>query len=470
MAKVSAEKKLETIKEQRRKTKNKGFAIIIASSLLLFFFLWIILRNLLIAGIGSIVGTSIIFLFLIYFIFAPVKVFGYFVKQSRCLLIMEGEGYKRSDLQLADHTLTEKGWVVPLGGKSIPEKFGIDHGKKIKGRISFHNLKGRISFHNLKFFELLGLFEKPFEDIFKWEKFNGNTGDITDEEDVISDWVVVPYNYGLRIRDIYSKDNIPISFNMGILAQPLNPSFSQFGIKNWYKAFMAEIHNIVFEEIRSSSYNDLQGEIQELAEHFYKRFAKEEQDKQEQKIRDSVIETCLKKYGMYIIKIQIGKLSVPKAILDAAEAPVKQEFEKRAVHVEAEMNRDRTVTELSAADILFQRRTGITSEDFVQLLEDPDEFERVYGSMYDKCRRDTLDGMAIKKGTGVRIFNEGIGAGGSDIVNAAALFQRMSNNAPPQQEKKKKDPVENNGDKRGRAKNEEARETLRGLGYKEDQL
>ncbi|MFA5714159.1 MAG: SPFH domain-containing protein [Candidatus Paceibacterota bacterium] len=455
MERLSIEKKLEQTKEQRRNSRKKGFTMIIVSFLLAFFLLWIFLKNPFVAAIASFILLPVIIFFVTYFILAPVRIFGYFVRQSHLLLIMEGEGYTRSDLQLDGHTLTEKGWIVPLEGESIPEKFGIDPGEKIKTTRIIPVI------HNLRFFKLLGLFEEPFEGILRWEKYNPTTQEVTKEEDVMWDWVVAPYNYGLKIKDIYSKDNVPISFNMGILGQPFNPPLSQFLIKDWYKAFISEVYNVIFEEIRNSDYNDLQKEDEELAMHFYKKF--EEQKKYGDDKGKSTIRICLEKYGIYIIKIQISKLTVPKEIIDAANEPIRQEFEKKAVAIQAQMNQERLVTEMSATDALFQRRTATTPEEFASLIKNPEEFKRIYGPIYNKCRRDVLDGMAIRQGTGVRIFTEGKGTGGNELLSAAAVFQKTFNNSPIQKKENEKASVED-GESNKKNITDKTREALKKAG------
>ena len=359
-----------------------------------------------------------------YYILAPVRIFGYFVRQSHCVLITVGGGYVRGVMRKAGHVLTDKGWIVPLVGESIPEKFGIVVGEKVKANF----VDDRFVIENLRFFKFLGLTEEINEGTLEWQKFDPKSGKITDETDLMVDWIVAPYFYGLRVEDIYTTDNVPMTFNMGILAQSFNPSLSEFEVNGWYKAFMGQVYNTIFEEIRRSKYEDLQGEEEELAKHFYDRFLREQLDGSGAKTGDSTIKICLVEYGMYIFKVQIAMLKIPKEIIEAANAPIKQAYEQEAVVIEAKMNRDRMVVEMSATDLLFQARTLIKPEEFIVLLKDPDEFERVYGSLYDKCRRDVLDGMAIKKGTGMRIFTEGSGIGGSDILNAAALFAKMSNN------------------------------------------
>lgn len=450
MAKADAEKKLETIRKERKEIKKKGFTIIIVLYLLSLLCLCIVLRSLFWGALASIVPLVGIVFFVTYYILGPVRILGYFVKQSRCLLILVGGRYKETDLQLEGHVVTDKGWIVPEDEsiKSIPEEYGIDIGKR---------LEKKKSYANLRFFSDLGLFQRIFEDVFQWEKFNANTGDIEKKQDVISDWVVVIYNYGVEVRDVYTKDNVPISFNMGILTIHLNPSLAQFGSKNWYKAFMGQINNIVFEEIRSSNYADLQGEKEELAKHFYKKFGGEAD-----KSKDSTIKMCLEKYGTYVLQVQIAKLAIPKAIIEAANEPMREEFQRKAVVIEAEMNRDRIVTEMSAVDKLFQSRVGITQVEFVELLRDPEEFKQVYGSLYAECRKDILDGMTIKKGTGMRIFTEGAGTGGNDFLNAAALFSKLSNNNSSQSDKKTEEKTSE--------KEEKIKKNLRGAGFTEEEI
>ncbi len=306
---------------------------------------------------------------------------------------MEGGAYKRADLQLTGFTLTEKGWVVPENEKDgigILSKFGIDPGERIKKPHPWFGLR---------FFSFPCIFEEPYVDTFKVDKYDPSTEEIVSRENVIYDgFFVVPYNYGQEIKDIYTKNGYPISFNMGLLGELLNVPLAKFGVNNWYDAFIKEFRGAVFEIIDSSEDKDLQSDKKELAKFFYQKFEER-----------GLIKKCLIEYGIYIKAIQIGKLVRPADIVNAADEARKEELLKNAANVKASANQEVVSTEVLTIDNVFFLRAGIT---YAEALKDP-EFEEKYASLEEKCRSDVFEVMSQRNRTSIRI------KGGGSIVDAA---------------------------------------------------
>lgn len=408
---VTVEQKIEKIKKERKEARTRGLKYVIVTALIA-----LIAQFVIPWGWFFFVPTVlfvIVFLCVIYWIWSPVALIGYKIRETYCYLIMEGGAYKRADLQLIGKTLTEDGWVVPKNEKDgigILSKFGIVPGKRIKKPHSWFGLR---------FFNFPYIFEEPYVDTFKVDKYDPSTEEIVSRENVIFDgFFVVPYNYGQEIKDIYTKDGYPISFNMGLLGELLNVPLAKFGTNNWYDAFIKEFRGAVFEIIDSSEDKDLQKDAKELAVFFYQKFEER-----------GLIKKCLVEFGIYIKAIQIGKLVRPKDIVDAADEERTEELLKKAAKVKASANQEVVLTEVLTIDNVFLQRAGIT---YAEALKDPD-FEKKYDSLVEKCRSDVFEVMSQRNRTSVRI------KGGGSIVDAAAVFQALSNSKPqgPQTEGEK---------------------------------
>jgi hypothetical protein len=400
---ITAEQKIEKIKKERKEARTRGLKYVIVTALIAF-----ILQFIISWGWFFFVPTAIfvfVFLCVTYWIWSPVALIGYKIRETYCYLIMEGGAYKRADLQLTGFTLTEKGWVVPKNeedGIGILSKFGIDPGERIK--------KPR-SWFGLRFFSFPYIFEEPYVDTFKVDKYNPSNEEIVSRENVIYDgFFVVPYNYGQEIKDIYTKDGFPISFNMGLMGELLNVPLAKFGTNNWYDAFIKEFRGAVFEIIDSSEDKDLRSDANELAAFFYQKFEER-----------GLIKKCLIEFGIYIKAIQIGKLVRPADIVNAADEARKEELLKNAAKVKASANQEVVLTEVLTIDSVFLQRSGVP---YAEALKDP-EFEEKYASLEEKCRSDVFEVMSQKNGKSIRVKSNG------GIIDAAAVFQALSNPSPP---------------------------------------
>jgi hypothetical protein len=437
---VTVEQKIEKIKKERKEARTRGLKYVIVTALIA-----LIAQFVIPWGWFFFVPTVlfvIVFLCVIYWIWSPVALIGYKIRETYCYLIMEGGAYKRADLQLTGFTLTEKGWVVPKNeedGIGILSKFGIDPGERIKKPHSWFGLR---------FFNFPYIFEEPYVETFKVDKYDPSTEEIVSRENVIYDgFFVVPYNYGQEIKDIYTKNGYPISFNMGLLGELLNVPLAKFGTNNWYDAFIKEFRGAVFEIIDSSEDKELRDDAKELAAFFYQKFEER-----------GLIKKCLIEYGIYIKAIQIGKLVRPKDIVDAADEERTEELLRKAANVKASADSDVLVAKASAIDLLFLKRSGLTNEEYQQALREPKIFKKKYGFLRNLCQKEILDTSAIAKGTGIRFSSEN---GGGGIVDAAALYSGLSNKTLIP----KTDGVDENvGEKKGKIFDSKTRESLKKAG------
>ncbi|MFZ2390366.1 MAG: SPFH domain-containing protein [Minisyncoccales bacterium] len=444
---VTVQEKIQGIEKERKEALLRGFKYILVMgliSLIPIFFSWGIFIIIFIGLFAVVTG------FVIYRIWAPARIFGYFVKETYCLLIIEGGAYKRADLQLTGCTLTEKGWIVPENEKDgigdVLSKYNIEPGKRIEKRRNFFGMR---------FFEWLGVFEEPLIDTFSWSKNDPNSQKIIGKEDVIYDgWIVVPYNYGIEVRNILTKDGMPVGFDLTLLSELLNPVIAKFGTKNWYNSFVQDITKTIVEAIGESTYDDIQNQSKDFGAYFLKKFKEPVPEEGTPDKKMSLIERCLIKYGAHIMSIQVVKFIAPPDIVNAADEQKKEELMKKAAKTKASAVQEVVLTKAAAIDSLFITRSGLSYEDYIQEMLDPEDFKEKYGELYETCRKDVLDIMAIDKGTGIRIN------GGGGIVDAAAVFQTLSGSKPPSEE-----PKEKKEGKKGRIFDEKTREDLKKAGF-----
>lgn len=443
---VTVQEKIQSIEKERKEALLRGFKYILVMgliSLIPIFFSWeLFIIFIFLFAVGTV--------FVIYRIWAPARIFGYFVKETYCLLITEGGAYKRAALQLKGYTLTEKGWIVPENekdGTGVLSKYNVESGKRIEKR---HN------FFGMRFFECLGIFEEPLIDTFSWSKHDSNSQKIIGKEDVIYDgWIVVPYNYGIEVRNILTKDGMPVGFDLTLLSELLNPVIAKFGTKNWYNSFVQDITKTIVEAIGESTYDDIQNQSKDFGAYFFKKFEEPTLKEETSDKKMSLIERCLIKYGAHIMSIQVVKFIAPPDIVNAADEQKKEELMKKAAKTKASAVQEVVLTKAAAIDELFIKRSGLSPEDYAQEVLNQEDFEEKYGELYEACRKDVLDIMAIDKGTGVRIN------GGGGIVDAAAVFQILSGSKPSSEEPKEKKESE---------KEAKDKEKLRKLHFTEEEI
>lgn len=405
---VDVEAKLKGLKKEKEEAKSRGFKIILVTIFIAIFAVFISRLNLFVISL-SIATIIIFFLYVLYYIWSPVRYVGYKIEETYCLLIMEGGAYKRADLQWAGHTLTEDGWVVPEreeDGSGILSEFDI---------VPKERIKKPASHRGLRLFQLLGLFEAPLVDTLNFFRYDPRTEEVVEVVGLIwKGWFVVPYNYGLKINQIYTEDGVPCSFNMGLLGQLMNPFIAQFVVKNWYESFTREVHGVVFDIISSSTYDELKAQT-DLAGFFYQRFKEVQKNK-----NCSLVKRCLMQYGIHIMGVQIGKLTWPSDIVNAADEEEKEQLIKKAANVKAAADQDVLVIEASAIDRLVAQRLGLTPEELTKAIKDQDFFAK-YEKLRKAYRKDILDIMAIKNGTGVRVSSK------NALVDAAAVLSTLNN-------------------------------------------
>ncbi|MFA5207595.1 MAG: hypothetical protein WC428_02945 [Candidatus Paceibacterota bacterium] len=422
---VTVQEKIKNIEKERKEAGSRGLKYILV--MLLIPLIPIVFSWGLFAIFVSLGLFALGLFFVIYRILAPARIISYFVKETYCLLITEGGAYKRADLQLSGHTLTEKGWIVPENEKdgigAVLSKYKIDPGKRIKKPLIPPSYLG-----GMRFFKLFGIFEEPLIDIFRWSKHDSNSQKIIGREDVIYDgWIVVPYNYGIEVRNILTKDGMPVGFDLTLLSELLNPVIAKYVTKNWYGSFIQDVTKTIVEVIGESTYDEVQGHSKDFGSYFFEKF-----EEVLPKKKKCLIESCLRLYGVHTKSIQVVKFIAPPDIVNAADEQKKEELMKKAAKTKASAVQEVVLTKAAAIDELFIKRSGLSWEDYAQEVLDLESFEEKYGELYEKCRKDVLDIMAIDKGTGIRVD------GGGGIVDAAAVFQILSGSKPSSEESKEK--------------------------------
>ena len=446
---VTTQEKLKTIKKERNEARSRGFKYIFVITLISLIIPFIFSWNLIIAIISLLLFLVGLF-FVIYKILAPANIIAYFVEEMYYFIIIEGGAYKRSDLQLTGHALTEKGWVVPANendGIGILSKYNIDPGKRVRHMFLWVIPLPPIA--GMRLFSLAGIFEGPQLDIFKWSQYDPESQEVIKREDVIfKGWFVVPYNYGIEIRNIYTKDGIPVGFNLGLLSVLLNAAIAAFEVKNWYQAFMKEVGNTVYRVINSATYDEIKDQS-DPASYFFEKFEKVFPNQEM-----SLIERCLRSYGIHIMSIQIGKFIAPPDIANAADEQEKEELLKKGAEVKASADQAVVSTKVLTIDKVFLERAGIK---YKKALKDPD-FESKYGSLEAKCRDDVFEIMSQEKGRSVRVKSNG------GIIDAAAVFQALSSPSSPASQ------VEGQKVKNMSAKEKKDRERLKDLHLSDEEI
>jgi|GEM_PF-4965300 len=435
----SVEKQKQEIMNRRKNAKIKGTLYLILSEIsLLIVFSFLQYSLLLALFFSSVITMTVVFFLVIYFILSPEKVIGYRVPQNRCLLIEEADAYKRSSPQSKDREIGEGGWLVPREG-DYPKKCCFGLYDKIAPGIGL----SKIEIHRVRFFEWGGFFEYAPMLVVRRDKFvPGEHSRIESKEDIAWDgWLIAPYPYGYRVFNEYTMDNVAISFNVGIYAHSDNPSLTHYETEDWWKVFIGDIGGRIVNKVRTSSYKG-KGGIREFEGNLASFFAEDLQKKDIPDVDDkgnlkinpdgspklvSILDK-VREYGMTVSRLQIAGFSAPKDVVEASEALVKQEYQKEAARVEAEKNRNMASSEIGAVLDLFLSRACMSLDDYAKEMEDPQEFTKKFGDLWEGCRKDVMDWIAMRNGAAVRLHSDGdvglIGKGGAIYKKLDQLPQK----------------------------------------------
>lgn len=420
---VDVEKQKQEIMDRQKNAKKKGALYLILSEVVFFLLILLFLPfgTIFALILSTLITMFPIFFLVTYYILAPQKVVGYFVEQNRYLFIEEGGAYKRPSVRCSGKKVDKDGLLVPEE-ESPKDSFIL--------RIAPGYGPSSFEIHKLRFFAWFGLFEYVPMRVVKRNKYvpkkDKNSARVEYREDVAWDgWLTNVYPYGFEVTE-YTKDNIPLTLKIGGFARSENPGLTAYGIEDWWTAFYTDVSAAAVELIRNTTYNEFKERKNNLGSLLFKVFH-DSNIVGKAGAKDISSAEKIKTYGMVVESFQITEFSVPDDILEAAEAEAEQEYEKKAARVVAEKGKIQSTIELSAILELFLQRTCMSIEEYAQEVQDPVSFFEKYGEIWEGCKKDLMDWIAIKNGSGVRVHADGSRYGG-DLVDAVAVLQRLGHN------------------------------------------
>ncbi|MFA5071826.1 MAG: SPFH domain-containing protein [Candidatus Pacearchaeota archaeon] len=364
----------------------------------------------------GILGTIILSLIIIpiaaflvlWFGLAPSMVIGTFIPEGYCIMITRGQ--EKGEFVKA---------MIKWKGHAINNNYDIVEMKSGEEEMDFSGFWDRSHFGmNFYFWP----FDKVYSYDLEWKQFSHDEKVINKSEHLY--YVLLkPYVYYIDIKNAEDKTKVPQ--NMGIVAEMrvVNPYKATFMIQNWYRAVSNLIIGDLRDFIRNKSYEELinpESGKSSLNEMIWDQITK-----------NGLAKNIEDKYGVRIIKLTV--VEIGPADDEYSRATLRKiiaEKNQEAIKVEAQSEAYKRSTEtMGLATRMFLDHTKMEEETMKDLLLDnPEEFNRKYGEIFNKCLDLVQREMALAKGRFIDIRTDAAGVKGGDSLLALIAANSMLNN------------------------------------------
>ena len=419
-------KKDNVVKENEKKVNQLGpFLVGLGAILLVVIFSIFILPHFI--GLFAIILSPIIILtvafLVLWFIWAPNMVIGTFIPEGYCVIITRGQ----EEGQFVKAMIKWKGCTID-GKYNIIE---MKPGEKEMDYVGFWS-RSHIG---------MNFYFWPFDRIFaydlKWKQFTHDEK-VVDRDEHLYRVLLKPYVYYIDIKNAEDKDKVPQ--NMGIVAEMkiVNPYKATFKIQNWYRAVSNLIIGDLRDFIRTKSYEELinsEKSKDSLNDMIWK-----------QRIEIGLAKEIEENYGVKIIKLTVVEIS--PADPEYSRATLRKiiaEKNKAAIEVEADAEAiKRSKETMGLATRMFLDHTKMKEQTMVDLISsNPEEFEKKYGKMFNKCLDLVQREMALAKGRLIDVRTDTAGIKGGDplltLIAANSMFNNQSSGGKSTSKKRNKD-------------------------------
>lgn len=338
-------------------------------------------------AIGGLLGIAIIIIiaFLVLYIFwAPHGIFGFFLEEGYATIVMKGESFHRC--------------YIKYQGKVLLNNFDV---KDVK-----NGEKEKVPFNIMGMVPIFWPFYKVYTYQQNWIKFKD--GVKNKREEVLSHIILMPYVYGVEIKDAETEGKVPINLWIEVEAVIFNPYKAMFQIKDWNAAMTSWIEGASRDFVSKNFYEEIiRGELSNsLKDHIVDK-----------------VEVIIERYGVKITNLSVIQVVPSNAEYEqVTQQKVVEERKMEATLVRARADAQKeAIARMGSALSMVASATGQTVEKLQQELEtNPEALNTKYKKQFKVAmdlvnKNMAIDGkayfeMKLPKGSGT-------GGGGADYSN-----------------------------------------------------
>jgi len=292
-----------------KKAFFRGLPLVIASVIVS------IILVILLGIVGLIIGmvlVPVIFIAVLYLVWAPNDVFGTFPEEGYSLIIVRGLGFRKVLLKKEGFGLNNTWDVVPENQSTKKEK---------------------------EFFGMF-FFLWPLERIYvyrqKWTKYTEGEKSI-EKEEVLRGALLKSYTYSISLSKAEDASRMPIDIIMAVEMMISNPYKALFSMQNWYGGVSNFIRGEIRDEIQRISYSQMIGANAIPLDRIL-----------EQKLMN-LIGLIKDQYGVEVLKVKTVQIAPSdKELVDASTRASVAELRLKATKIDAEAEAIKELQRLQA--------------------------------------------------------------------------------------------------------------------------
>ncbi len=408
-----------------KKAFFRGLPLVIASVIVS------IILVILLGIVGLIIGmvlVPVIFIAVLYLVWAPNDVFGTFPEEGYSLIIVRGLGFRKVLLKKEGFGLNNTWDVVPENQSTKKEK---------------------------EFFGMF-FFLWPLERIYvyrqKWTKYTEGEKSI-EKEEVLRGALLKSYTYSISLSKAEDASRMPIDIIMAVEMMISNPYKALFSMQNWYGGVSNFIRGEIRDEIQRISYSQMIGANAIPLDRIL-----------EQKLMN-LIGLIKDQYGVEVLKVKTVQIAPSdKELVDASTRASVAELRLKATKIDAEAEAIKRAAETAGAEMRILSQTIGISEDKLQeeIQRDPIGFEKKYKDIIANARDKVNRQMAINGHQFLDIRTPGDPSG---LMALVALAKTLTAREPTKG--KSNDPPVVNSSPQKLSKEEQVKKRLEDLGLDE---
>ena len=336
-------------------------------------------------------GVFILAVFLVlYLVWAPHGIFGFFLEEGYAIIIMKGESFHKC--------------YIKYRGKVLLSNLSVDDGVE------------KVPFNIMGMVPMLWPFYKVYTYQQRWVKFKNGTKE--QREEPLAHVILMPYVYGVEIKDAETEGKVPINMWIEVEAVIFNPYKAMFQIKDWNAAMTSWIEGASRDFVSKNSYEEIiRGELSSsLENHISKR-----------------VEKIIERYGVKITNLSVIQVVPSNAEYEqATQQKVVEERKMEATLVRARADAQKeAIARMGSALSMVASATGQTVEKLQQELEtSPEVLDTKYKKQFKVAmdlvnKNMAIDGkayfeMKLPKGSGT-----GGGADYSNMIGAIIAANKI---------------------------------------------
>ena len=336
-------------------------------------------------------GVFILAVFLVlYLVWAPHGIFGFFLEEGYAKILMKGDSFH--------------GCYIKYQGRVLLSNFDVADGVE------------KVPFNIMGMVPILWPFYRVYAYQQRWVKFKNGVKE--QREEPLAHVILMPYVYGVEIKDAETEGKVPINMWIEVEAVIFNPYKAMFQIKDWNAAMTSWIEGASRDFVSKNSYEEIiRGELSSsLENHISKR-----------------VEKIIERYGVKITNLSVIQVVPSNAEYEqATQQKVVEERKMEATLVRARADAQKeAIARMGSALSMVASATGQTVEKLQQELEtSPEVLDTKYKKQFKVAmdlvnKNMAIDGkayfeMKLPKGSGT-----GGGADYSNMIGAIIAANKI---------------------------------------------